>query len=116
MEKLVKVVGHIGFADMALFAYVFASLNSIYQVVCCGYLSRYKALDFKELDCPIVLIWVVLFFVSFWIDISMSSYAYKEYDDDEDRKEFANVIVFSVVSNSIAWIANSIYLSVFLFA
>lgn len=30
MEKLVKVVGHIGFADMALFAYVFAILNSIY--------------------------------------------------------------------------------------
>lgn len=30
MEKLVKVVWYIGFADMALFAYVFAILNSIY--------------------------------------------------------------------------------------
>lgn len=29
MEKLVKVVGHIGFVDMSLFAYVFAILNSI---------------------------------------------------------------------------------------
>lgn len=114
MEKLVKVIGRIGFADMALFAYVFASLNSIYQVVCCGYLNRYKALNFKELDCPILLIWMVLFCVSFWVDISMLSYASKEYDEDE--KEFTNVVVFSVVINSIAWIANSIYLSVLLFA
>ena len=50
MEKLVKIVGHIGFADMAVFAYVFASLNSVYQVICCGYLNRYKVLDFEELE------------------------------------------------------------------
>lgn len=113
MEKLVKVVGRIGFADMALFAYVFASLNSIYQVVCCGYFNRYRALNFKELDCPILLIWMVSFVVSFCIDMGMLSYASKEY---EDSKEFSNVAVFSVVSNSIAWAANSIYLSVLLFA
>ena len=113
MEKLVKIVGHIGFSDMAVFAYVFASMNSLYQVVCCGYFNRYRALDFEELDLPILLIWIASFAVSFWICCSMLSYASKEY---EDSKEFSNVAVFSIVSDSIAWIVNSIYLSVLLFA
>lgn len=113
MEKLVKVVGHIGFADMALFAYVFASLNSIYQVVCCGYFNRYRGLDFKVHGEGVLMMWVALFVVSFLIGNMMSLEAYDEY---EDSKEFSNATVFSVVSNSIAWIANSIYLSVLLFA
>lgn len=113
MEKLVKVVGHIGFADMALFAYVFASLNSIYQVVCCGYFNRYRGLDFKVHGEGVLMMWVALFVVSFLIGNMMSLEAYDEY---KDSKEFSNATVFSVVSNSIAWIANSIYLSVLLFA
>lgn len=113
MEKLVKVVGHIGFADMALFAYVFSSLNSIYQVVCCGYFNRYRGLDFKVHGEGVLMMWLALFVVSFLIGNMMSLEAYDEY---EDSKEFSNATVFSVVSNSIAWIANSIYLSVLLFA
>ena len=113
MEKLVKVVGHIGFADMTLFAYVFASLNSVYQVVCCGYFNRYRGLDFKVHGEGVLIMWVALFVVSFLIGNMMSLEAYDEY---KDSKEFSNATVFSVVSNSIAWIANSIYLSVLLFA
>ena len=113
MEKLVKVVGRIGFVDMTLFAYILASLNSIYQVVCCGYFNRYRGLDFKVHGEGVLMMWVALFVVSFLIGNIMSLEAYDEY---EDSKEFSNATVFSVVSKSIAWIANSIYFSVLLFA
>lgn len=113
MKTLVKVVGRIGFVDMTLFAYILASLNSIYQVVCCGYFNRYRGLDFKVHGEGVLMMWVALFVVSFLIGNMMSLEAYDEY---EDSKEFSNATVFSVVSNSIAWIANSIYLSVLLLA
>lgn len=61
----------------------------------------------------VLMMWVALFVVSFLIGNMMSLEAYDEY---KDSKEFSNATVFSVVSNSIAWIANSIYLSVLLFS
>lgn len=97
---------------MTLFAYILTSMNSLYQVICCGYFNMYQGLNFKGHGEGILMMWVALFIVSFLIGNMLSLEAYDEY---KDSKEFSNATVFSVVSNSIAWIANSIYFSVLLF-